>query len=93
MFCIQSFDNPIGEYKTPWDYLTSSDRLNPLEENLKNAEQSHFQELVNWMVINGVQDTPIMEVIPRSSIKTGVGVTNKFDQESSWKTEMLDITD
>lgn len=56
-----------------------------------NITEGHFDELLDALVTLGEQDSPIMAILPGTSVKTGRGATNGIDA-NSWVTESLDIT-
>jgi hypothetical protein len=76
-----------GKIKTAWDALISQG----VSEDLSNITQEHFDQLLNTLVTWGDQDTPIMEIIPSTAIKTGRGATNDING-SNWVAEDLDIS-
>jgi hypothetical protein len=47
--------------------------------DLRNAEWTHFEQLLDALVDNGQQDRVILEVAPITSVKTGLGAVNEFD--------------
>ncbi len=55
-----------------------------------NVDRSHFTKLLDDLVENGVQDYVIQELIPPSSMKTGVENVNKLS-DKTYRTQKLDI--
>lgn len=72
---------------TPLDYLESKG----LASDLSNADWTRFNDLLNFLVDNGEQDSLILEVAPNSSVKTGRGATNDITGDAPFVTENIDL--
>ena len=59
--------------------------------DFSNVTTNHFVELADWLVRNQEQDSVIQEVIPASSVKTGISGINDFDAEE-YQTVTVDWT-
>lgn len=76
------FSTPIqGEgqvLSTPLDYLVSKG----MAEDFSNATWERFEDLMDFLVEHGEQDSIITEVIPSSARKMGGDAINEFDADT-----------
>ena len=74
--------------ESAWDYLT---KVLNVSEDLSNIDYTHFAKLADFLVYNGLQGVPVLELLPMTSVKTGGGAINSIDSDEGFVTETIDI--